>query len=155
MDTISEASKRMKIRATVRLHRNLKAKADALHSPRYHSYFKQLNGIEWTKVWYRMPIHSQAVYLLRTEDEGRVIPQFTKNDIPHMYRQIWKKYRKNFENEESKLAAREVLRSMISYNPYNSVNDRPKKMSEFNFGGKVEDQKPPQKLISEENSKTN
>jgi NhaP-type Na+/H+ or K+/H+ antiporter len=130
MDTISEASKRMKIRATVRLHRNLKAKADALHSPRYHPYFKQLNGREWTKVWYRMPIHSQAVYLLRTEEKGRVIPQYIKNDIPHMYRQTWKKYRKNFENEDSKIAAREVLRSMISYNPYNSVNDRPKKMSE-------------------------
>ena len=130
MNKISAASKRMKVRATVRLHRDLKSKADSLHSSRYKPYFKQLTGTEWTKVWYRMPIHSQAVYLLRTENRGRVIPKYDKRDVPRMYKSVWKKYRKKYENEENKTAAREVLRSMISYNPYEALNDRPHKMAE-------------------------
>ena len=48
-----------------------------------------------------------------------------------MYKSVWKKYRKKYENEENKTAAREVLRSMISYNPYEALNDdRPAKMAE-------------------------
>ena len=92
MNKISEASKRMKIRATVRLHRDLKQRADVLHLPHFKPYFKQLNGKEWTKVWYRMPVHSQAVYLLRTENRSRVITRYDKKDVPSMYRRRWKSY---------------------------------------------------------------
>ena len=61
-----------------------------------------------------MPAHSQAVYLSVLRKISCDY-KYDKKDVPSMYRRRWKSYRKQYENDESKKAARQVLRSMIQY----------------------------------------
>jgi NhaP-type Na+/H+ or K+/H+ antiporter len=111
LNKVSRASERMKLRATVRLDHVMKEEAKALHRPEFSTFFKHMTEKEWTQVWYYLPIHSEAVYVLRTQAKKRPIERVKARDIPVRFRQRWQTYEKMWKNDKVTSRVREVLQS--------------------------------------------
>jgi NhaP-type Na+/H+ or K+/H+ antiporter len=111
LNRVSKASIKTKLRATVRLDHVIKNRAKQLHRAEFSTFFKQLTEQEWTKVWYHLPVHSEAVYVLRTESKHRVFDGNDESLIPVNFRGRWRRYKKHWGSEEVKDRVNKILRS--------------------------------------------